>query len=139
MGGTELKMIRSGRWKLHVRSPNPGFRCLEDASGWKDPRGPDGITIIAQFEQANPTHCPGVNTGPEPKPLMLFDMEADPAEQIDVAKEHPDVVARLKAIFDRIDADVPRDFPAATRVPELLWLQGGELRYDRLIRPLPFE
>ena len=64
MGGTELKLIRSGRWKLHVRTPQPGFRCLEDASGWKDQRGPDGITIIAQFEQADPTQCPGVQTGP---------------------------------------------------------------------------
>ena len=70
---------------------------------------------------------------------MLFDMQADRSEQRDVAAEHPEVVARLKAIFDRIDSDVPRDFPIPTRVPKLLWLQGGELRYDREIKPLPFE
>ena len=136
MAGTQLRMIRSGRWKLHVRPPAPGFRCLEDASGWKDPRGPDGITIIAQFEQANPSQCPGVQTGPAPRPMMLFDMRADPAEQRDVAAQHPEVVQRLKEIFDRIDADAP-DFQLPPRAPELLWLDGGELRYDREIEPLP--
>ena len=139
MGGIELKLVRSGRWKLHVRAPQPGFVCREDKAGWKDPRGPDGITIIAQFEQADPTQCPGVNTGPAPKELMLFDMRADRSEQRDVAAEHPEVVARLKAIFDRTDAEVPRNFRVPTRVPKLLWLQGGELRYDREIKPLPFE
>ncbi len=139
MGGEELKMIRSGRWKLHVRAPQPGRRCLDDASGWQDPRAPDGITIIAQFEQADPTHCPGVQTGPAPKPLMLFDMDTDLAEQQDVAAEHAEVVARLKAIFDRVDAAVPREFHIGTRVPDLLRLHGGELRYDRQIKPLPFE
>ena len=139
MGGNELKLIRSGRWKLHVRPPRPGFRCLDDASGWMDRRGPDGITIIAQFEQADPTQCPGVDTGPAPKALMLFDMAADPSEQRDVAAEHPEVVARLKAVFDRVAADVPGSFPALPPVERLLWLQGGELRYDREIKPLPFE
>ncbi len=139
MSGLQLRMIRSGRWKLHVREPTPGFRCLQDASGWKDERGPDGITIIAQFEQANPTQCPGVNTGPPPQPLMLFDMHADESEQRDVSSKHPEVVARLKALFDRLDAEVPRDFDIPTRPPRLLWLQGGELRYDREIKPLPLQ
>ncbi len=139
MGGTELKLIRSGRWKLHVRSPQPGFRCLENASGWKDQRGPDGITIIAQFEQADPTQCPGVQTGPAPKPLMLFDMEADRSEQVDVAADHPDVVARLKSIFDQIDSQVPERFRVGARAPALLRLQGGALRYDQVIEPLPIE
>ncbi|MDE0104397.1 MAG: sulfatase [Bryobacterales bacterium] len=139
MGGEKLKMVRSGRWKLHVRSPQPGFRCLDDASEWKDPRGPDGITIIAQFEQADPSQCPGLVSGPEPKPMMLFDMAADRGEQRDVADEHPEVVARLKGIFDRMDADVPEEFEIGSRAPELLWLHGGELRYDREIKPLPLE
>lgn len=134
-GGEELRMIRSGRWKLHVRAPRPGFRCLSDTAGWKDFRGPDGLTIIAQFEQANPTDCPGVQTGPAPKPMMLFDMRTDRSEQRDVAASHPEVVARLKAAFDRIDAQAPREFPGVARSPKLLRLQGGELRYDRVIEP----
>lgn len=139
MSGTQLRMIRSGRWKLHVREPTPGFRCLDDASEWKDPRGPDGITIIAQFEQAIPSQCPGVNTGPAPKPLMLFDMQADVSEQVDVASRHPEVVARLRAAFDAIDREVPAEFPMPPRSPEILWIQGGDLRYDREIRPLPVD
>ena len=137
--GGRLRMIRSGRWKLHVRAPTPGFRCLADASGWKDNRGPDGITIIAQFEQANPSQCPGVNTGPAPKAMMLFDMSADPSEQRDVASEHPEVAERLKAIFGRIDAEAPREFPRPPRSDRILWLRGGQLRYDEEISPLPFE
>ena len=138
MGGRQLRLIRAGRWKLHVRAPQPGFTCRSDASDWKDPRGPDGITIIAQFEQADPTQCPGVNSGPAPKPMMLFDMRRDPAEQVDVSEQHPEVVARLRALFEGIDAQAP-EFPALPRVPKLLWLQGGELRYDREIRPVPFD
>ena len=26
MGGDQLRLVRSGRWKLHVREPRPGFR-----------------------------------------------------------------------------------------------------------------
>ncbi len=139
MGGQELRMVRSGRWKLHVRSPQPGFRCLDDATGWKDPRGPDGITIIAQFEQADPTQCPGLVTGPGPKPMMLFDMGADRGEQRDVSADHPEVVERLGEIFERMDAQVPEEFAIGQRAPELLWLHGGELRYDREIKPLPVQ
>ena len=135
-GGEQLRLIRSGHWKLHVRAPRPGFRCLSDAAGWKDFRGPDGLTIIAQFEQADPTDCPGVQTGPDPKPMMLFDMRTDRAEQRDVAASHPEVVARLKAAFDRIDAQAPREFPGGASSPTLLRLQGGALRYDRVIEPV---
>ena len=136
MGGQQLKLLRSGRWKLHVRPPQPGFTCLDDASGWQDPRGPDGLTIIAQFEQATPADCPGLVTGPAPKPLMLFDMEADRGEQRDVAAEYPEVVARLRKIFEAMDAQTPASYPDAPRAPEILWIRGGELRYDRLIAPV---
>lgn len=136
MGGEELKLLRSSRWKLHVRRPQQGFTCLDDASGRKDPRAPDGLTIIAQYEQATREDCPGLTTGPAPKPLMLFDMEADRGEQRDVAAEHPEVVARLRKIFDKMDAQTPDGYPAAPRAPEILWIRGGELRYDRLIEPV---
>ena len=137
MAGQTLRMVRTRRWKLHVRQPTPGFRCLDDASDWKDRRAPDGITIIAQFEQANPSQCPGIRTGPPPKPMMLFDMRADISEQVDVADKYPDVVERLAAIFRRTDADVPENFRVPPAAPELLWLHGGELRYDRKIEPQP--
>jgi len=63
----------------------------------------------------------------------LFDLEADPSEQHDVAAQHPDVVARLKAFFDKLEAEAK----AIARPPRkpgpmkgIMRLKGGELRYD---------
>jgi uncharacterized sulfatase len=137
MGGDQLRIVRSGRWKLHARLPRPGFRCLsdEEAAAWVDPRGPDGVTIIAQFEQARPNQCPGVVTGPEPAAGQLFDLESDRAEQTDVAAQHPEVVARLMDLFQTLDAEAPDGPRNPAPGPGLLRLQGGELRYDRVIEP----
>jgi uncharacterized sulfatase len=134
MSGPELRVVRSGKWKLHVRTPAPGFRVMDaaDAAKWVDPRGPDGVTLIAQYEQARPDQYPGVLTGDAGKPLMLFDLESDPAEQRDVAASHPDVVQRLKAMFDKLDVQAPKaaveERHGATPIRRLT---GGELRYDR--------
>jgi len=137
MGGNELKLVRSGRWKLHVRQPQPGFECLTDPSQHTDPRAPDGLTMIAQFEQAKHDECPGLLTGPDPKPMMLFDLETDRGEQRDVAADNPAVVARLRKMFDEMDAQTPVRYPdAGPRSPKILWIQGGELRYDSLIKPV---
>ena len=38
---------------------------------------------------------------------MLIDLETDPSEQHNVAKEHPEVVERLKGLFDQMAAQVP--------------------------------
>jgi len=140
MGGPELRVVRSGKWKLHVRTPAPGFAYMNDeaASRWVDSRGPDGVTLIAQHEQARPNQYPGVRTGAEGKPMMLFDLESDPSEQKDVADSHPDVVKRLKAYFDKLDAQIARQGP-----PErsggggIRRLTGGQLRYD--LEPKPTE
>jgi hypothetical protein len=113
--------------------PAPGFQRLDDAAAakWIDPRGPDGITMIAPFEQARPNQYPGVYTGDDAKPMMLFDMEADPGEQHDVAAEHPDVVARLRGLFDKLDAEAPREGrPERHGAGGVRRLSGGELRYD---------
>ena len=73
---------------------------------------------------------------------MLFDLEADPGEQVNLADQHPDIVNRLKQQFDEMEQEV-QDFPAAPsdylfRPPargearQLMHLIGGELRYDRV-------
>jgi len=105
MQGPRLMTVRSGKWKLHVHAPPVWPKQLQ--SDWVDPRGPDGVTILAPCEQATPDEHPDVPTGDPAEPMMLFDLEADPAEQHNVAAEHPDVVARLKALFDAMAAEVP--------------------------------
>ena len=138
MGGPELRVVRSGKWKLHVRTPTPGFQYLDDeaAAKWVDPRGPDGVTLIAQPEQARPNQYPGVRTGEPGKEMMLFDLEQDPSEQKDVSDSHPDVVKRLRAYFEKMDAQVVRKGPPERHgASGIRRLTGGQLRYD--LEPKP--
>lgn len=104
--GARLATVRDLRWKLHVL---PARDRPQTASGerWIDPRGPDGVTILAPYEQAQPTEYPGLRTGDRTGPLSLFNLESDPAEQHNVAAAHPEVVARLKAAYDRMAEDLP--------------------------------
>ncbi|MFH1716283.1 MAG: sulfatase [Planctomycetota bacterium] len=127
MQGPNLMTVRSGKWKLHVRSPG-GMPKFNDRN-WADPRGPDGVTIIAPYEQARPSAYPGVTGGDGPQPMMLFDLEADPAEQHDLSTQHPDIVDRLKAIYEKTLAQVP-DFKSPKRFKELRRITGGDLSYD---------
>ena len=134
MSGPRLHIVRSGKWKLHVRAPGEPrgpasiHRYIESSFNF---RMPDGATIIAPFEQPHPTRHPGVLTGDSRREMMLFDLEADRSEQDDVSDSHPDVVNRLKALFDEFDGiEAPRPpagFPALRRV------RGGELRYDLIL------
>ncbi|MDG1897703.1 MAG: sulfatase [Fuerstiella sp.] len=145
MQGANLATIRSGRWKLHVRSAgHPLFSNLspQERMNYIDPRGPDGVTLLAPFEQASPTQHPGLTSGDMPKAMMLFDLHNDRGEQHDVAAKHPEVVKRLKGQFDAMQAEVPTfpaplsdyQFAAPPRgTPRtLMRLIGGELRYDRV-------
>ena len=144
MRGSSLASIRVGKWKLHVSSPGPSQMInlpIDEARKRISRRAPDGVTIIAPFEQADPSQYPGVPPGDEPKAMMLFDLDADPGEQRDLSGERPEVVERLKALFDVTLAQVP-DFPAPPtdyqfseelqRQGTLMRLIGGELRYDRI-------
>jgi len=106
--GVPLATIRGARWKLHVLQPRDPFLNLDKpGQRWVDQRGPDGVTILAPYEQYQPSDHPGVRTGVASAPLQLFDLQADPAEQQNVADRHPEVVARLKALFDETNRLVP--------------------------------
>ena len=71
-------------------------------------------------------------------------MEADPGQKNDVSKDHPEVVARLKALFDKTQAEM-KDTPAPDdeylfgeenqSKGVLMRVVGGELRYDRIPKP----
>lgn len=87
--------IRDARWKLHVLNPIDNFNRLPTDGSWVDPRAPDGVTIIAPYEQARPVEHPGLKTGAPSKPNQLFDLQADPAEQTDATHGHEAEVARL--------------------------------------------
>jgi arylsulfatase A-like enzyme len=133
MSGANLSAVRMGRWKLHVRKPGPGLAGgIPDPDRYVDPRGPDGVTILAPYEQARPSMHPGVVTGDAARETMLFDLATDPAEQHDVSASHPDIVAKMKEVFARMEKEV-----GPPRV-ERGWggvkvLKGGELRYDRVV------
>ncbi len=144
MQGKYLATIRAGKWKLHVRNPGkPMMSHLspEEQANWVDPRGPDGVTILAPYEQYKPNQHPGVTSGDPAKPMILFDLEADPAEQHDVADQHAEVVARLLAMFQKTQSTMPQ-WPEPKRSDlfqhpgkgkrVLMRLIGGQLRYDRI-------
>jgi uncharacterized sulfatase len=147
MHGRHLATIRNGRWKLLVRNPGPPMfsnLSAEEKAQWVDPRGPDGVHLLAPYEQAKPNQHPGLITGDGPKTMMLFDLEADRAEQHDVAAKYPQVVKRLEGLFGKMNAQVPelpqpqsrylfRDEGQGRR--PLMRLIGGELRYDKI--PVP--
>jgi uncharacterized sulfatase len=114
MHGPRLAVVRDGRWKLHIL-PSREWKLAKEGERWIDPRGPDGVTILAPHEQYQPADYPGLKTGDAPAAMALFDLQNDPGEQHNVADEHPDVVARLKALFDRMNKDVPPPPPSAAK------------------------
>jgi uncharacterized sulfatase len=108
--GPKLATIRDARWKLHVLPAVDRFHT-QAGERWIDPRAPDGVTILAPYEQYQPDSYPGLKTG-DPTPAgALFDLQNDPGEQRNVAQEHPDVVARLRAAFDQVNREVPEPRP----------------------------
>ena len=74
--------------------------------------------------------------------MMLFDLEADPGEQHDLAASQPKLVVGLKGLFDKMAREVPEfsdppsDYlfhsPKPGQPRRLMRLVGGELRYDRI-------
>ncbi|UCD30525.1 MAG: sulfatase [Planctomycetota bacterium] len=100
--GDRLRTVRSGKWKLHLKSPGPKKeKVWKSDDKWADRRAPDGVRIIAPFEQAHPSQYPGVMTGDVFAKIGLFDLEGDPAEQHDLAEQNPDIVEKLKAMAEK--------------------------------------
>lgn len=90
----KLQTVRTGKWKLHIQSPESS--TLPSDSTWVDPRSPDGVTILAPYEQPKANLFPGIKTGDQAVAGLLFDLENDPTEQKNVAHEHADIVQELK-------------------------------------------
>lgn len=145
MKGGDLACIWSDQWKLHVLDPGRSdMRGLSDqeAIDWIDPRAPNGVSIIAPYEQAKAYEIPGLVTGDASKAMMLFDLDADMGEQHDLSTKHPEVVQRLKRLYDETNAQVVQypapksdylfDPPGRGESRQLMHLIGGELKYDRV-------
>ncbi len=103
----EIACIRDGHWKLYPIKPKDR-KPLPPDNNWVDKRAPDGVTILAPYEQYNPSSYPGLSNGDDPEPMMLFDLQNDPGEQCDVAKEHPEVLKRLLDFYDDFKQEISR-------------------------------
>jgi arylsulfatase A-like enzyme len=97
-GGSELQAVRSGEWKLHfahsyitVDGP-PGRDGKPSRFGEMKPKSitQSGIAGIASRHGYRVE-----NIG-----LSLFNLKDDPGESRDVAKEHPEIVDRLKKLAE---------------------------------------
>tara|TARA_B100000809_G_scaffold54191_1_gene49763 strand:- start:3533 stop:4939 length:1407 start_codon:yes stop_codon:yes gene_type:complete len=94
MHNNEIMSIRKGDMKLFVNRPR-AF-TVRDFSNWKDSRGPDGTTILAQMEgQASPADYPGVLPEKPKNKIQLFDLKNDPTESNDLALSKPEIVKEL--------------------------------------------
>ncbi|TWU62624.1 Sulfatase [Crateriforma conspicua] len=99
--GPRLAHVRDARWKLHVLPPSDRHaEKTAESETWVDWRAPDGVTLLAPFEQARPSEHPGLLSGDQPAPMQLFDLKNDLGEQKDVSAKHPEVVQRLKTKYD---------------------------------------
>ncbi|HUT88196.1 MAG TPA: sulfatase [Thermoguttaceae bacterium] len=116
---TQLQAVRMGKWKLHF--PHK-YRTLAGRPG-----GTGGTPV--PYEQAE--------IG-----LALFDLENDVAETTDVAGEHPDVVAKIQKLADRMRDELgdssTKQKGSGVREPGRL--EEGDLRFDwQPGRPLDVE
>ncbi len=107
--GARLATVRDARWKLHIHAANDRREPERPGERWIDPRAPDGVTLLAPYEQYQPSDYPGLRTGDPPQPMALFDLSTDPAEQHNIAAEHPEQVKRLKALYEQVVKQIPSE------------------------------
>jgi uncharacterized sulfatase len=107
--GLDVATVRSGPWKLHLLPPQPPkFKVWKEGEKYVDPRGPDGVRLLAPYEQAHPSQFPGVLTGDPVAKVMLFHLDNDSAEQRNLAEKHPQIVQQLREHAERILAEIKR-------------------------------
>lgn len=104
MHNSQIMSVRKGDWKLFVH--NPGYFKPVDLSVWRDPRGPDGKTIIAPAEQANPGHYPGIIPTKTENDIQLYNLKKDPTESNDLVNKNPEKVDELLLELKNFEASI---------------------------------
>lgn len=95
----EIRTVRKGDWKLFLKRPS--FYKPVDLSDWSDWRAPDGKTIIAPYEQANPSMYPGVKPEKMDGEVFLFNLGDDISEMMNRSGTHQEIITELKNEFLR--------------------------------------
>ncbi|MCX6325161.1 MAG: sulfatase-like hydrolase/transferase [Bacteroidia bacterium] len=102
MHNNNLMSVRKGDWKLFLR--NPGYFKKIDLSTWKDPRAPDGKTIIASPGQATPAQYPGIIPAKTENEIQLYNLKNDPTESNDLSNVNPEKVKELLQNCQKFEA-----------------------------------
>lgn len=87
----DLQAVRANRWKLHVPHGYPSAELGAPGSDGK-----------------------GGRSSREEIGLALFDLETDPGERVNVADQHPEIVARLTGYLETARADLGDDVAGVT-------------------------
>lgn len=97
--------MRDGAWKL-VRPAAPALMTVTDRD--RDIDRALNYLHPGRITSVDTSPLPEFDRGPLPQP-MLFDLDADPFEQRDVASAHPDRVRRMSEALDAWFDEVERD------------------------------
>ncbi len=93
MHNSTIMSVREGDWKLFVNKPKAYSEV--DLETWIDKRAPDGVTIIAPYEQATPAQYPGVKPYQSENEIQLYNLKNDPTESNDLSLKKPELVEKL--------------------------------------------
>lgn len=99
MKENQIKTIRDGKWKLFVVTPD--YYKSPNLNNWKDPRGPDGTTIIAPYEQSTPANYPGIKPEKMDGEMLLFDLQNDRTESTDLSAKYPEIKKDMIRKYER--------------------------------------
>ncbi len=102
--GNALQAVRSGPWKLHFPHPYITVAAEPGRGGKPSNWGKLAPTSINQSGVEGIATRHGYRV--EQLELSLFNLDDDPAEQINVATQHPEVVDRLNALAAPIRIEI---------------------------------
>ena len=118
--GRDITSILLGQSKDSAREAHYYFAAYDlqavRQGRWK-------LAIAPQSEGMNAKKGPKLAAG-----LRLYDLDAEIGEQTDVAAQHPEIVAKLKALADKMAAEIGGKEPSARR-------PAGEVKGAKTLYP----